>query len=56
MTYREGDSQVPRWEEVHTIIEMTKNDGSHRFEGEPVSSISEENAYGAIRIHETSNP
>ena len=56
LAYREDGSQVPRWEEVYTITDKTENDGSHRFEGEPVPSISEENAFGAIRIHEIGNP
>lgn len=56
LSYLEDGSQGPRWEEVYTIAENMENTGSYDFEGVPVQSVSEYNAFGAIRIHDANKP
>ncbi|XP_072021726.1 sushi domain-containing protein 2-like [Amphiura filiformis] len=56
LAYLEDGSQGPRWEEFYQIAENTGNDGSYDFEGVAQSGVSEDNAFGAIRIHDANNP
>ncbi|XP_072048712.1 sushi domain-containing protein 2-like [Amphiura filiformis] len=56
LAYLEDGSQGPRWEELYLIAEDADNDGSYDFEGVAQSSVSEDNAFGAIRIHDANNP
>nr|XP_054760319.1 sushi domain-containing protein 2-like [Lytechinus pictus] len=49
LAYREDDPG-PRWENVYNVTSGTKDDGSHAFTPSAQSGVTEENAFGVIRI------
>lgn len=50
LAYREDGSAGPRWEVVFTIATDETNDGSISFTPSAVSEVTEDNAFGLIRI------
>ncbi|XP_041471199.1 sushi domain-containing protein 2-like [Lytechinus variegatus] len=49
LAYREDDPG-PRWEKVYDVTSGTKDDGSYAFTPSAQSGVTEENAFGVIRI------
>nr|XP_054761047.1 protein mesh-like [Lytechinus pictus] len=54
LAYRE-DSPGPRWETVYLITNSTADDGSHTFTPTAQPEVTEDNAFGVIRITGNAN-